>query len=436
MCAKKLMSVDITLSVLLLLSAAFLTCHGQKELPTHLVLPKLIPLPVIRGRAQLRTVTSRVKAHGVMGYPADYVAAAPAMSYVPTRTVYRYTGNATANWVGEYNPLLSGGVRGAPGIRIRLNMRTFQWASSWARQMIDQQLPSLQIPDIHESITQFNGQVSVTNVHISKFRPPCNVAVYPAAPNRIMVAIDDFDIGVTGNLGGSVTVLLPIPLCGIIQADLYHVSVRVGVTLGRSPNGAPCIIVDACQVDIGYVDVCIINGGLVGTIINLLFRKDVANSVKSMVPGRICSEIPKVVAEKLNPKLQSIPQSIAFNDIASIAQNLLRSNVPAYCNSPYCLNRKEASATSTEDLKKIKDEKGTNETESETYDNPFASSDQTFSRGRAYTLRYVKAKNLKNKALTQFAHRRAARQAAPTVLKRNIQIQRQPYVKTPLIPVQ
>uniref|UniRef100_A0A0N5AF51 BPI2 domain-containing protein n=1 Tax=Syphacia muris TaxID=451379 RepID=A0A0N5AF51_9BILA len=375
--------------------------------------------------------------------------------------VMHYTGNATAHYVGEYDPALAGGVPGYPGIRVRINMRTFQWMSSIARQMIEQQLPRLPIPNMNENIPevikqaqsveniflsyftnelkpklQFSGTAQIYNAHVSKYRPPTNVAIYPAAPNRILVAVEDFDIGVTGNLGGQITVLLPLPLCGIIHADLYRVSARLMLSLGRDTEGSPCLLVDGCDLNIGYADVCVDDGGLVGMGINLLYRQQLSSKVKQMIPGRVCSMISPIVAQKINPRLKSIPQSVGFSQIASIAQSLLRSNVPAYCNSPYCLNRKKALKSLPIPSSIAKADNDTDAVDSESFSNPFANINSTDAMRRMH-FNFIKKFKTVAHMTQKLAHHRVSRSTdvpsavpLPASFYSNVRQVRQPAVPT------
>ncbi|KIH48653.1 hypothetical protein ANCDUO_21274 [Ancylostoma duodenale] len=58
-------------------------------------------------------------------------------------------------------------------------------------------------------------------VHLSLPLPTASCGV-PAPPNKIVMQVQNVDVGVTGNLGGQIVMLLPIPLTGIIQLNIYQ----------------------------------------------------------------------------------------------------------------------------------------------------------------------------------------------------------------------
>ncbi|KAK6043723.1 hypothetical protein COOONC_18772 [Cooperia oncophora] len=64
----------------------------------------------------------------------------------------------------------------------------------------------------------------IYNLYVSRYRCPQNVVIYPAPPNRIVLSVQNLDIGITGNLGGQIVILLPIALFGIIQINIHQVS--------------------------------------------------------------------------------------------------------------------------------------------------------------------------------------------------------------------
>jgi hypothetical protein len=53
---------------------------------------------------------------------------------------------------------------------------------------------------------------------------PQRVVIYPAPPNQIVVSVENLDIGVTGNLGGQINILIPIALFGIVQLNAHQVT--------------------------------------------------------------------------------------------------------------------------------------------------------------------------------------------------------------------
>ncbi|EYB82936.1 hypothetical protein Y032_0346g3134 [Ancylostoma ceylanicum] len=217
----------------------------------------------------------------------------------------------------DFNPILLQGVRGYPGIRARLNQRAFQYASGMIADVLNQEIRRARIPPITQCIPQFNGCAQIYNLYVSRYRCPQRVVMYPAPPNKIVLQVQNLDVGVTGNLGGQIVILLPIPLTGIIQLNLYQTTITVEMALERGPRG-PQIRMLTCNVHFNYIDVYVENGGLIGNVINSMFRQQITNQVRQMIPGQICNQLPSIVNEKVNSRLAGLPQAIAVSQLLSM----------------------------------------------------------------------------------------------------------------------
>lgn len=64
-----------------------------------------------------------------------------------------FTGIAGPSGV-DFNPLIGNGIQSGPGIKIRINQRTFFYLSSLAKSVIEQIVPSARIPDMKERIEE------------------------------------------------------------------------------------------------------------------------------------------------------------------------------------------------------------------------------------------------------------------------------------------
>ncbi|CAI4221132.1 unnamed protein product [Auanema sp. JU1783] len=218
----------------------------------------------------------------------------------------------------DFNPaLLAGSQRGYPGIRARLNSRSFQYASTLVGDLLNSEIKKARIPPISQCIPQVQGCVQIYNLYVSRYRCPQRVALYPAAPNRLILRVENVDIGVTGNLGGQIVVLLPIALTGIVQLNIHQATITVDLAIERGPNG-PYVRVNSCNVQIGYADAYIENGGLIGDIVNSQFRSQISGMVRKMIPGQVCGQIPSIVNEKLNSRLSGLPQTIGVSQMLSM----------------------------------------------------------------------------------------------------------------------
>ncbi|CAG9538603.1 unnamed protein product [Cercopithifilaria johnstoni] len=248
-------------------------------------------------------------------------------------------GHAGASAVVDFNPALLRGYRGQPGIKIRINRRSFQYATTLAQIILNREIVKFEIPDITQNIKEFYLEVTICNIYISNYRQPECLVIFPAPPNQIVFTVNDFDIGLAGNLDGVINAIFPIQIFGIVHVNFYHMSVSITLKVIRSIYGTPQVVVCGCAVEIPYADVCIENGGLLGEIANLFFRKTISERVRSIAPNAICGMLPTVINERINPILARIPQSISFMQIINLFKGLLGGSKPAHCYSPQCQAR-------------------------------------------------------------------------------------------------
>nr|CDJ80294.1 Lipid-binding serum glycoprotein domain containing protein [Haemonchus contortus] len=235
----------------------------------------------------------------------------------------------------DFNPVLLQGIRGYPGIRARLNPRTFQYASGLIAELLNQEIKRARIPPITSPVPGgIEGCIMIYNLYVSRYRCPQRVVLYPAPPNRLILQVDNVDVGITGNLGGQIVILLPIALFGILQINLHQMSILVDLAVERGPHG-PYVRMLSCNIQIGYADACIQNGGLIGDIINSQFRERISNQVREMVPNQICNMLPSIINEKLNSRLSQLPQSVAVTQMLSMFSGAL-SAPPAGPSAQYC----------------------------------------------------------------------------------------------------
>uniref|UniRef100_A0A915AI63 BPI2 domain-containing protein n=1 Tax=Parascaris univalens TaxID=6257 RepID=A0A915AI63_PARUN len=271
-----------------------------------------------------------------------------ARSHVGARSINSASvkGNKSIAATG-FNPALALAVHGYPGIKFRLNQRAFQYSSTLIGAVLNSEIKRAHIPPIIQCIPQVNGCIQVYNLYVSRYRCAQRVTIYPAPPNRIIISVHNLDVGVSGNLGGQIVVLLPLVLSGIVHVNAHQVSVTVQLALERSLSGSPSIRIVGCSASVGYVDAYIQNGGLIGDIVNNQFRAKVSEHVREAIPSKLCEALPRIVSERINPKLAEVPQWIALKQIASLAGGIIGGNnkVPEYCSSPQCQKPKQQSVT-------------------------------------------------------------------------------------------
>ncbi|VDM39568.1 unnamed protein product, partial [Toxocara canis] len=216
----------------------------------------------------------------------------------------------------------------AGGIRARLNRPAFAYLSGLFASILNEQIINAEIPPILQcipglpvSVTGVNGCVKIYNIFVSRYRCPQRVLIYPDKPNKIVLSVQNFDIGITATLGGQINILLPIPLCGTIQLNIHRVSLAVEVIIEEKCDHFN-IKIAGCSITVGYVDVYMERAGLIGDLVNGLFRQIVSESVRQMIPSRVCGMLPKLVDERVNAQLANIPTTISVGQLIQMLGGL------------------------------------------------------------------------------------------------------------------
>uniref|UniRef100_A0AC34FVS9 Lipid-binding serum glycoprotein N-terminal domain-containing protein n=1 Tax=Panagrolaimus sp. ES5 TaxID=591445 RepID=A0AC34FVS9_9BILA len=219
-----------------------------------------------------------------------------------------------------------------PSVKARLNKPAFEYLSTLLPPIIDYQIKRARIPPVKTCPPIVDGCVHVSNIYISRYRCPQNVAIYPAPPDQLILAVENVDFGITGNLGGYIKILRR-KLFGIVQVNAYQVSITVAVKLTRGQNGVPMVeMVDSvkltrgqngapmvemvdCQVTVGIADAYVEHGGLLGIIANKILRQTISSQAKDLIPGKVCETIPLIINEKLNSRLASLPRGLELTKL-------------------------------------------------------------------------------------------------------------------------
>uniref|UniRef100_A0A915CIR4 Lipid-binding serum glycoprotein C-terminal domain-containing protein n=1 Tax=Parascaris univalens TaxID=6257 RepID=A0A915CIR4_PARUN len=125
---------------------------------------------------------------------------------------------------------------------------------------------------------------------------------------------------------------------GILCMDADRISLDVELTLVANAMGGPAVVVSGCSASVGYVNIYVMNGGIVGFAINTAFRNMVAGQVRRMLPNQLCGMVPGLINNMLNPMLANLPQVIPLSQMLSLITSVLSAppQIPAYCYSPLC----------------------------------------------------------------------------------------------------
>ncbi|KAK6023314.1 hypothetical protein OSTOST_10905, partial [Ostertagia ostertagi] len=155
----------------------------------------------------------------------------------------------------DFHPLLEAPLN-LPGVRLRLFPSGVAYLSQIANNILAEQLPRINIPDVEHRLPGDQGG----NLHITdqdlKIRRAEIQDVSTSAPNRIMWIMKNLDLGFIGDLSGAVNIVVPFNLTG--QAEIE-----------RAPNGSAHISTISCHSTIRAVEVINHNGGLFGLAVTV-----------------------------------------------------------------------------------------------------------------------------------------------------------------------
>ncbi len=95
----------------------------------------------------------------------------------------------------DFHPLLSEGQPDGDGLRLRLLPRAIRYLNQLAHRLIAHQLPRIVIPDVHQTLPNDQGHITLTGIHISKFKNALVHNITTTPPNKIIWTVEKMDIG-------------------------------------------------------------------------------------------------------------------------------------------------------------------------------------------------------------------------------------------------
>ncbi|EFO14222.2 hypothetical protein LOAG_14303, partial [Loa loa] len=215
------------------------------------------------------------------------------------------------------------GIRGLPGLEFRINSKGFLYASLLAGPIIDDEIRRIKLMPSKQCFQQFNGCIEISNLIISRYQCPQLVSLYPAPPNRLIFTIQNLDLEIRGNINGEIGVILPINLNNTVYTRFHQVSATVQLTVHRKLNGSPYVRVIGCYVSVGFSDVFLHDGDLLGDIFNFHFRGKAADQIRKQLPIRVCKMIRNMIEKRINVPLYTISKAIPLQKLSNIAKKLL-----------------------------------------------------------------------------------------------------------------
>ncbi|GMR47037.1 hypothetical protein PMAYCL1PPCAC_17232, partial [Pristionchus mayeri] len=110
-----------------------------------------------------------------------------------------------------FDPVLESGMKGIPGIHVRFNPHVFRYASQLVGDALSREIQHARLPDIIQSTQPlFDGQFVLYDAYVARYRCSQRVVIITKSPNRIVLQLQNFDVGINANVGGHVSMMMPM----------------------------------------------------------------------------------------------------------------------------------------------------------------------------------------------------------------------------------
>uniref|UniRef100_A0A914X0K4 BPI2 domain-containing protein n=1 Tax=Plectus sambesii TaxID=2011161 RepID=A0A914X0K4_9BILA len=217
----------------------------------------------------------------------------------------------------EFHPLLGQGVQGSAGIKLRLMRKGLDYLNQIAANVVAEQLPKLRIPDVRQKLPTNQGDVQLSNIRITRFKRADYQDITPKPPNIIVWSMNNMDIGLAGDLGGKVNIILPLVLEGQAEIVAEGISFYMESALEKTVNGAPKVRSLSCEAKIGKIDITNHNGGLAGIAVNT-FKIAISDQLRPVLQTLICNRARGFIDVELNEKLEKTPINVPLSSASDM----------------------------------------------------------------------------------------------------------------------
>ncbi|GMS92526.1 hypothetical protein PENTCL1PPCAC_14701, partial [Pristionchus entomophagus] len=222
-----------------------------------------------------------------------------------------------------FNPVLRNGTKGLPGVRARINERMFRYASQLVGEMLSREIQNARLPEIYQSMQPLiDGNFVLFNAYVTRYRCPQRVVVVPKTPNRLVLQLQNYDVGINANVAGHINMMVPMAAesilpSGVLQFDVRGLYLEVQIAVDLEPRG-PEIYVTSCTNYIDKVDISMEKAGPNARHTLAFLRRFVSNFVRDLLPDEICKMVPRIVDQQINLRFSSIPQVVALTQLAML----------------------------------------------------------------------------------------------------------------------
>ncbi|CAD5210669.1 unnamed protein product [Bursaphelenchus xylophilus] len=242
--------------------------------------------------------------------------------------------------IEDVDPEILGGTAKS-GIRFRVNPSGFKYGNELLAPLLSQSIRSIRLPKVEQCIPEVDGCIKVEKIFVSRYECPDEISLRPQSPNEVILNIKNLNLGVTGDLAGTVnTSGTAIPVVGQANCNAHGIDVVVGLTLTRSNKKEHMLKITQCRASVESIDVFVENGGLLGDTANKEeFKSKIAAQLKILAPKKLCDLLPSLIDKDINRNLRQLPSSVSISEIIKMFKDivlpLLRSKLecPASCSN-------------------------------------------------------------------------------------------------------
>ncbi|VDP02088.1 unnamed protein product [Heligmosomoides polygyrus] len=146
---------------------------------------------------------------------------------------------------------------------------------------------------------------------MTSFRQPSSVVFEPYPPNQFVIRISNFDFFVVGQLGGTINIILQLPVAGTVHITGTGVSVSAFLDIQKTLNDEPYLRMTKCQIDGGVVDSRVADMGLLTDTINAKYHLIMSSQAKVQLEDAICENVYRLTQQHFSSRLAKLPSHIS-----------------------------------------------------------------------------------------------------------------------------
>lgn len=229
---------------------------------------------------------------------------------------------------GLQEGVAEGGKAGNPGFKIRVTQAAADYIEALAQKALKDQFPRIRIKDVRANI--HNGDVYLTNMKVTKFKPPEKHSVTLEAPDQVRWSTSDADISLHGDFNNHQQVLLSkVPTFGDFDADARGVDFTISFALSKSDDGGLSVKSRQCTASVRSLTANVhMRLTSLGAAVAGLYKNSVVEQMKPLVAAEMCQEARRFIDVELNKQLGTMSKKLPLNQTDYNLRKALRDDRP------------------------------------------------------------------------------------------------------------